>query len=304
MRPVENWDPDYLLEIAASTETARLEKKASAKFDLSKKADLKEEIAKQVCAFANSGGGFLIFGIDKNGNLDGGVETKVGKLPVKEWVEAEIPTLVLPATHGCEARLIVRPQHHAPDRGVLVISIPLSDLRPHWVPGKPQGSPDQSYIRAGEHSRPMGLQTFLDISNRNDAPRVAIESLAGATGPVRKDHKISCWINPEVKLLSGPCCELWAVEIRVSSKGLHLRYGSGANMTKELVEGRDVVLIRGSYPLFPGKLTGAVVGGPLTLEADEHVCTGKEEVTVTLYADSAKPVIKNYLAWDIFNGKV
>src|SRR5690348_13150660 len=97
--PLDEWDLEQVKEIAdpAFGESGELEKKASAKFDLTTKpakAETKSEIAKQICAFANAGGGFIVFGVNDiagGGGVDGGIEDKVGSQPVREWVEALVP---------------------------------------------------------------------------------------------------------------------------------------------------------------------------------------------------------------------
>src|SRR5690349_17220198 len=92
MRDLNEWDSDYLTEIAAAsvTENSQLERKASALFNPKGRAT-RDEIAKQVSAFANSGGGYLVFGIHDSGGLDVGVDPLVGRQSVKDWVEGIIP---------------------------------------------------------------------------------------------------------------------------------------------------------------------------------------------------------------------
>src|SRR5687767_15090554 len=102
--PIEQWDLDTVREVAAPAfdESLELEKKASAKFDVSTKAaanETKAELAKQICAFANAGGGFIVYGAKdakSGGGLDGGIDDLVGNQPVKDWVESLAPKLVHP----------------------------------------------------------------------------------------------------------------------------------------------------------------------------------------------------------------
>jgi predicted HTH transcriptional regulator len=137
--PIEDWDAAYVQTLATPEESLELEKKASAKLDLStgpSKREALAELAKQVCAFSNSSRGFLVYGIDdKKGKLDQGVPIMEpsGHHLLKSWVEQQIPNLVSPAIHACQARHIHVPDSHTPDHGVLVVEIPLSDRRPHWV---------------------------------------------------------------------------------------------------------------------------------------------------------------------------
>jgi len=51
-------------------------------------------LAKAASAFANSGGGHLILGVDDAGIMDG-LDPMRGRTPTREWIEQQIPNLVL-----------------------------------------------------------------------------------------------------------------------------------------------------------------------------------------------------------------
>jgi Putative DNA-binding domain len=77
MLPLQDWDAAYMVQIATPDESAEVEKKGSAIFDpVNQKNLTRAELAKQVCAFANSGDGFLVYGINKAGGLDAGVQDR------------------------------------------------------------------------------------------------------------------------------------------------------------------------------------------------------------------------------------
>jgi predicted HTH transcriptional regulator len=68
--PLDEWDAAHVQSIPTSDESGDLKKKASAKFDpVGDKKETRTELAKQVCAFANSGGGFLVYGVEKDGTI-------------------------------------------------------------------------------------------------------------------------------------------------------------------------------------------------------------------------------------------
>src|SRR3954454_23871507 len=120
MRPLGEWDAAYLVELAHQDETASFEKKAA-------EGLTREKIAQGVCAFANSGEGYIAFGFKDEkagGGLDAGVPAAKGRQPIKDWVEALIPTLHHPPIEGCEAQFIQHASHDQ-DHGVLVIAVPL-----------------------------------------------------------------------------------------------------------------------------------------------------------------------------------
>src|SRR2546429_5295188 len=55
--------------------------------------DLLGKLAKTVSAMANSGGGYIILGVDDVGTPDG-VPPLQGNTPVRDWLEQKIPRLV------------------------------------------------------------------------------------------------------------------------------------------------------------------------------------------------------------------
>lgn len=54
-----------------------------------------DELAKQLSAFANTGGGQIIYGLDDNGVVDNGGVTQIlkGRSTAKDWLESVIPKL-------------------------------------------------------------------------------------------------------------------------------------------------------------------------------------------------------------------
>jgi len=176
--PLDEWDEAILTDVAGMDECRFLEKKASDKLRVGtnlEKTAARAELAKQVCAFSNAGLGYLVYGMPDTGGFDQGVpEILIGTQEAKAWVEYEIPKLVTPPVHGFQARFIHVPAVHDPGFGVLVVEVPLSDLRPHWV----EDNQELAYIRTGEHSHPMTRQTFLDISSedKGDAARFKIRA--------------------------------------------------------------------------------------------------------------------------------
>src|SRR3712207_1043299 len=67
------------------------ERKSGRLFD--NPGDLLGTLAKAISAFANSGGGHIVLGVDDVGNPDG-VPPAQGQTPVREWLEQKIPSLV------------------------------------------------------------------------------------------------------------------------------------------------------------------------------------------------------------------
>lgn len=256
MRPLDEWDDLYILgEVVAAEESAVLEKKAEGKFVLTTRGQpdgvTKDELAKQVSAFSNTGDGFIVYGIDDNKKLDAGVPISIGSQSLKDWVEAAIPKLVYPPVTNSAAKLIDVSSHHLPGKCVLVIAVQLSERRPHWVTN-PQ---EVAYIRAGAHSLPMRPQTFLDIASRTPSAAGVMRGLGQIGDPELNKH-LNVWVcrfNPVIELLTGPPCELWSLELTLQNKG-EFRVPGPCNAT--VIE-QDTITFHGVKPLFPRAKTRA-----------------------------------------------
>jgi len=288
--PLAEWTEDYVTEIVARPEGFDLEKKASDKFDPeNNKGKTQAELAKQVCAFANASNGVLIYGVADGGSLDygvpedGAVSGGRSRQTAKAWVEQAIPTLVVPPPDGFQARHIHIPGHHSAKHGVLIVEVSASSRRPHWILDQGKEVP---YIRAGEHSYPMSLQTFLDMSSRTAASAGAIRGL-GQLGDGQLDQSTSLWLlrfNPIVELITGPPCKLWSLHIRLSPRERgEFRIVAGCNAT--VVE-PNAVTFHGVRPLFPRVQTRA---GTATIELR---CQSPPQVQAFLSVGAAHPVVE------------
>jgi hypothetical protein len=256
--PIEDW---ALAEIDLVTdpkldETLQLERKASAKFHHSSNAatnETKAEIAKQVCAFANAGGGFLVYGISDAGGRDGGVAPRVGTQPVKDWIEAIVPKLTIPPVINCTARFIEYPD--ASGRGALILHVPSSEARPHWVIERGRDVP---YLRVGAHSAPMSLQTFLDLSTRGPSSQIQVDDFTSwprldrdAQGPWRARL---LKLIPSVTLTGGGICEQWLVDLSIAEGAGDIGWVDRPGCAIR----RDVphrLSLPGQIPLFPHRST-------------------------------------------------
>lgn len=221
---LDEWEATYLQnEVLLSTEGGSLEFKASEKFGLKTNGKVEaatlSEIARQVSAFSNARSGFLVFGVtDSPRTLDGGVPSAIGNTQVKQWIEQTIAGLLVPQVVHCAAKFIRVDAFHAVDRGVLVVSIPLSENRPHWPRDE-----NCAYLRVGEHSLPMAPQTLLDMATRTGAAVADIEDLGVPRpsfkipdSPSTKQTAYTVYLLPTVKLVSGVTCDKWAFDLSVT----------------------------------------------------------------------------------------
>ena len=118
-----------------------------------------EKIAKEIAAFANTKGGFLIIGVDDDKRI-------VGVKSEKE----EIAQIVHACTFFIEP--IIEPLIEIIEiefKDVVVVHVPESDYKPHRVNGLPDEKPHEKkvYIRQGEESVTASREMIRILQSRN-----------------------------------------------------------------------------------------------------------------------------------------
>jgi hypothetical protein len=180
MTEVRIWDEDYILNIPTG-EHDWVEFKDARKLDLNlpgvNNSDVRNELSKQISAFANTGGGTIVYGVadapagasrmvDKNGGVS--LSIKGG---TKEWLEDIIPQLVdLPLTRF-NIYVVVRgapTSGVAAGKGLVLVEIPESENAPH------QANDHKYYARVGGKSRPIQHRLVLDIMGRTKHPKMNV----------------------------------------------------------------------------------------------------------------------------------
>lgn len=177
MKPVSEWDEAYIMSLPVG-EFDWLETKGCRSLDLTipnvMESAVLETISKEVSAFANSGGGTLIYGLTdpKAGDTewhvdDGGVDVMVKKSGTKEWLETVIPHQMEPALEKFNIYAI---GPSGPDskigqgRSLFVVEIPDSEQAPH------QAKDYKYYARVASRAQPIRHRQVVDIMNRRQHP--------------------------------------------------------------------------------------------------------------------------------------
>jgi hypothetical protein len=117
----------------------------------------RDEVVKDVTAFANADGGVIVYGVEEDGHLpiriDGGVNDSDMN---REWLDQIIAANVTPTIEGIKIRQIP----HTENRSLYVVEIPKSYRGPH------QSSDKKYYKRYNFRSSPMDHYEIFDIANR------------------------------------------------------------------------------------------------------------------------------------------
>jgi predicted HTH transcriptional regulator len=179
MKDPRDWDEEYLLNLPVG-EFDWLEVKGRRSLDLTlsgvRENNVLENLSKAISAFANSGGGVIVFGLTNPTTQwqvdDGGVDLIVKKPSTREWLEDVIPTLVEFPLTSLNVYAIHRSSDSsqiAPGRAIFVIQVPDSEHAPHQAIDK------RYYARVGGKSRPIGHRLVTDIFGRRRYPRIDLE---------------------------------------------------------------------------------------------------------------------------------
>jgi len=118
-------DIDYLVNERKEREGYHLDFKG----DFRNLDKVKKELSKDISAFANTGGGFLIIGVDKNYIING-IESVIQNKPIDEWLNQILSSNIEPPVFYFDPKVIAIP---GCEKVIVVIHIPESTKKPHIV---------------------------------------------------------------------------------------------------------------------------------------------------------------------------
>ncbi len=166
-------------------EDSYIEYKSARALDVTEK--VKNEISKDVSAFANAGGGTLIYGIEEEDHrptdLDGVRESRVDR----EWLEQVILSRIHPRLDGVRIRAV---RLRGEEQVAFVVWIPQSERGPH------QASDKKFYTRRNFSVQPMEEYEIRDVYQRRRAPDVVLDFFF-RRHQARIDRFPVSWVNPE-----------------------------------------------------------------------------------------------------------
>jgi hypothetical protein len=174
-----DWDENYVFNLPIG-EFDWLEVKGRRALDLTiqsvNERDVRQNLSRALSAFANSGGGIIVFGLSDPTTRwtvdDGGVDLHVKNPNTREWLEDVIPNLVDAPLSKFNVYVIQRNDATSQileGRGIFIVEILDSEQAPH------QANDHKYYARVGGRSRPIGHKLVADIFGRQQYPKIELE---------------------------------------------------------------------------------------------------------------------------------
>jgi predicted HTH transcriptional regulator len=162
MKDAKNWDEAYLLELikVSEQESLTLDFKASAA--LAKNDKTRQDLSKDVSAFANSAGGYLLYGMLEDKHVPTSIDIGLDRNVItKEWLESVIKSVIQPVIDELVIKQIDLPSKGA-GQVAYVVQIPQATSRaPH------QAQDYRYYKRFNFESTPMEDYEVRDLMRRS-----------------------------------------------------------------------------------------------------------------------------------------
>lgn len=181
MKPTVEWDENHVLNLPPGEHDWVEFKEATALDFTLRRGDMnkvRDELSKQLSAFANSGGGAIIYGVaDAPAGGDarvvdahGGVSLNL-KNGTKEWLEDIIPNLVEFPLSRFNVYVVEKrsaTSSIAEGKGIIIVDVPSSESAPH------QANDKKYYARISGKSQPIRHRMVMDIVGRAKHPKMEL----------------------------------------------------------------------------------------------------------------------------------
>jgi len=163
------WTETDLLRLIESQEKESLTLEYKSSDALHQTDGKKNELSKDVSAFANSAGGTLVYGIVENGHIPTHIDSGFDPTVIsKEWIEQVLNSRIQRRIDGIAINQVDLPKT-MPGRVAYVISVPQSMRAPH------QAFDKKFYKRFNFESVPMEEYEVRDTSRRGETPNLSLQ---------------------------------------------------------------------------------------------------------------------------------
>ena len=214
-----------------------------------KRNDLLAELGKQTSAFANTGGGYLVFGVGKDTHTLQPCEQAVGTQPMQEWLATQIQQSVEYPLQGFNVYRI--PFDSEPEKSVFVVKYPDSIKAPH------QCKKDFKYYWRCNFKSEPAPHFYLELL-RNRLTRATL-GIATWKGSLEVDpHKpfgsnqvnwIKLVVNLSVTNHSFSCATLWGLHFSFKVRSAESGQAWSGPPSRTIKPNQMTLLPGESYPV-------------------------------------------------------
>jgi hypothetical protein len=282
------WTESYIQQLVETQVQENIELDYKACAALAKTDGKKNDISKDVSAFANSAGGTIIYGVCEDNETHLPTKIDDGFHPKdisKEWLEQVVNSTIKRRIDGVR----VHPVPLSNERLIYVVTIPSSIQAPHMA------SDRRYYKRFNFESVPMEEYEVRDVARRNEAPDLWIEfeATARTDSAVRGVEEYFVSLNARITNRGPAMAEHYVVTIYVDeSVGVQ-------GLADKLLFAKSVVAKQGRLCRQMEKSCG-VSRGHMPIWEGAHVLAMDPPITVRLPA-----VPKSYLlGWKLMAPKM
>lgn len=197
---IHKWDEQYLIEEVLkegkTDEYSWIDFKSSR--ILKDLKNFEKNIAKELSAFGNAEGGYIVIGVDdKTKEIDGGVDIKF-KNGIKEWLDRKIPHLTFEITDKFDTHPIKKEDNNNKSMIKEGSAIIVIEIQPHEKAPIQSAKDNLFYLRISSQSLQMTKQQIFDIANRKVYPDIVLDNfILNKTG--QNDHQLVCEFKVNIK---------------------------------------------------------------------------------------------------------
>jgi hypothetical protein len=279
-KPAKEWTETDLQKLIADEvkESPELDYK---RCDALQKTDgKKNEISKDVSAFANSAGGTLIYGVIEENHLPVDLDDGFDPQDIsREWLEDVINSRIHPRIDGIEIGQVPL-RSHAPGKVAYVVRVPASGTA-HMA------SDHKYYRRYNFQNRPMEDYEVRERMFKVTHPKllcygVRIDPAGSRTG---KEHYADAVL--QIENVGSVFAEHYAVELRLPSR---FRYHASPVKPARLsrTDDSDMYLLHGPGGVFPGQVQD-MPPVRLRMTGPDLDLLERAVADMTIYAGNAPP---------------